>query len=205
MAAHQIKDPIPMGERDHRITLGAKLIEIKIDCIMMEDKFYVFLTAKRKYGDSAASLKFPRGSPLKLAKLFLQSCADFITSCREKTLPKLAVQATLYYAQIARLYETSGPSDSKDRETVAQYHEKAKALLEEAEKLCEKGFKDAQLLLQAVKDSLKLLQKEWYAEITTQEREAIRKAMVSGPQGIASHSGHWYNCVNGHLFTIGEC
>jgi hypothetical protein len=71
-------------------------------------------------------------------------------------------------------------------------------LLEEAEKLCETAFKDAQFLLQAVKDSLKLLQKEWYEEITTDERDAIRKAMLSGPQGIASHSGHWYNCVNGH-------
>lgn len=41
--------------------------------------------------------------------------------------------------------------------------------------------------------------------MTTEEIEAIKKAMLSGPRGIASHSGHWYNCVNGHPFAIGEC
>jgi hypothetical protein len=111
-------------------------------------------------------------------------------NCKEKTLPKLAVEASLCFARITRHHETFGPSDSKDREIAANYHEKAKALLEEAEKLCEKGFKDAKSLLRVLKDSLKLLQKEWYEDITAEECDAIRKAMVSGPQGIASHSVH---------------
>jgi hypothetical protein len=40
--------------------------------------------------------------------------------------------------------------------------------------------------------------KEWYEEVTTEEIEAIKAAMVSGSQGIATHPGHWYNCKNGH-------
>lgn len=205
LAALKLRDITPTGERDHRITLGAKMMEIKIDCITMEDKFRVLSAAKAKYGDSAASLTFSGGSPLILIRLFLQSCADFIANCSEKALPKLAVEASLYYARIARLFETSGLSNPKDREMATQYHGKAKTLLEGAEKLCEQGFRDADTLLQAVSASLKLLQKEWYEEVTAEELEAIKKAMVSGSRGIATHSGHWYNCVNGHPVRLAPC
>jgi len=181
------------------------MIEIKIDCITMEDKFRVLSAANAKYGDSAASLTFSGGSPLILTRLFLQSCADFIANCSEKALPKLAVQASLYYVRIARLFEISGLSNYKDREMATKYHEKAKTLLEVAEKLCEQGFRDVDILLQAVSESLKLLQKEWYEEVTAEELEKIKKAMVSGPRGIAAHSGHWYNCVNGHPVRLAPC
>ncbi|KAL4954401.1 hypothetical protein BDW69DRAFT_183532 [Aspergillus filifer] len=30
-------------------------------------------------------------------------------------------------------------------------------------------------------------------------------AMVSGRVGMATHSGHWYNCENGHPFAVGKC
>ncbi|KAH8689897.1 NFX1-type zinc finger-containing protein 1 [Talaromyces proteolyticus] len=205
LGALKLKDITPTGERDHRITLGAKMIEIKIDCITMEDKFRVLSAAKAKYGDSATSLTFSGNSPLMLIKGFFQSCEDLINKCSEKALPKLAVEASLYYARIVRLFETSGLSDPKDREMAIKHHESAKTLLEGAEKLCEQGFQAADTLLQAVRESLKSLQKDWYEEVTVEEVEAIKKAMVSGPRGIATHSGHWYNCANGHPFAIGEC
>ncbi|RYP08152.1 hypothetical protein DL764_002059 [Monosporascus ibericus] len=179
LAALKLKDTTPTGERDHRITLGAKMMEIKIDCITMEDKFRVLSAAKAKYGDSAASLSFSGGSPLILTRPFLKSCADFITNCSENALPKLAVEASLYYARIARLFETSGLSNPKDRAMATKYDEKAKTLLEGAEKLCERGFRNANTLLQAVNESLKLLQKEWYEEVTAEELEAIKKAMFA--------------------------
>ena len=179
------------------------MIEIKIDYITMEDKFRVLSAVKATYGDSAASLTFPGGSPLKLTGPFLQSCTDFITRCGERALPKLAVEASLSFARIARLFETSGLSSSKHREMATKYHDQAKTLLEGAEKLCEQGFRDADTLLQAVKESFKFLQKEWYEGVTADELEAIKKAMVSGSRGIATHSGHWYNCINGHPVCLG--
>jgi hypothetical protein len=39
---------------------------------------------------------------------------------------------------------------------------------------------------------------EWYEKVTADELAAIKAAMVGGPGGIATHSGHWYNCQNGH-------
>ena len=49
-----------------------------------------------------------------------------------------------------------------------------------------------------MRESVKLLGKEWYEDVTAEELDAVKAAMVSGPQGINTHSGHWYNCVNGH-------
>jgi hypothetical protein len=42
------------------------------------------------------------------------------------------------------------------------------------------------------------MKKQWYEEVTAEEINAIKAAMVSGSQGIATHSGHWYNCENEH-------
>ncbi|KAI9789611.1 MAG: hypothetical protein M1816_005920 [Peltula sp. TS41687] len=121
LAALKLKDTPPTGERDHRITLGAKM-EIKIDCITMEDKFRVLSAANAlKYGDSAASLTFSGGSPLILTMLFLQSCADFITNCSEKALLKLAVEASLYYANRGSV--SISTKDCELRRVVSQYFE----------------------------------------------------------------------------------
>ncbi|KAL2174062.1 uncharacterized protein P884DRAFT_280455 [Thermothelomyces heterothallicus CBS 202.75] len=44
-----------------------------------------------------------------------------------------------------------------------------------------------------------------YEEVTPAEIAAIKAAMVRGAGGLATHSGHWYTCRNGHPFAIGEC
>jgi hypothetical protein len=70
--------------------------------------------------------------------------------------------------------------------------------LEKAAEICAQGFENARELLKAVDESIKLLRKEWYEEVTAEEIAAVKLAMVSGSGGIATHSGHWYNCANGH-------
>jgi hypothetical protein len=74
----------------------------------------------------------------------------------------------------------------------------AKAMLEKATEMCAQGFENADKLLKAVEESVKLLRKEWYEDVTAEEIATIKAAMVSGPGGIDTHSGHWYNCMNGH-------
>ncbi|KAH6616003.1 hypothetical protein B0J18DRAFT_403352 [Chaetomium sp. MPI-SDFR-AT-0129] len=44
-----------------------------------------------------------------------------------------------------------------------------------------------------------------YEAVSPAEIAAIKRAMVNGPEGFATHSGRWYTCVNGHPFAIGEC
>jgi hypothetical protein len=185
-------------ERDHRIILGAQMIRIKLDGIAIEDRYRVFSAAKPTFGDSATPLAFSKGSPSISTRSFLESCAQFVTDCNEKALPRLAVEASLYYARVARLFKTAGLLDPEDRDMADEYHHNAMKLLEGAEELCVRGFRNADTLSQAVSELLKLSQKGWHEPITKAELEAIKRAMVSGPKGIASHSGHWYNCANGH-------
>jgi hypothetical protein len=70
--------------------------------------------------------------------------------------------------------------------------------LERARGLCDKKFQNAELLREAIDASIKRLRMEWHEEVTADELAAIKAAMVGGPGGIATHSGHWYNCQNGH-------
>lgn len=37
-----------------------------------------------------------------------------------------------------------------------------------------------------------------YEEVTPEELAYIKIAMVGGRGGMATNSGHWYNCINGH-------
>ena len=201
----ELQDAPLSGHCDHRVTLGTKLLEIKAGCITLEDKYLVFSAARAKYGDSSDSLRFPGGSLVTLSTAFLDFIAGFISECREKALPKLNVEASLYHVRVARLFRMCGPYDPTIRETAARYENDAMKLLEGAANLCEQGFRDADKLLQAVNDSFKLFQRESYEEVTAEELEAIKKAMVSGPSGMATHSGHWYNCINGHPVRHAVC
>lgn len=40
-----------------------------------------------------------------------------------------------------------------------------------------------------------------YNPVTSDEMRAVVSAMTADFQG----TGHWYRCVNGHPFTVGEC
>lgn len=203
LASLSIRDTVPLVERDRRVTLGGRMIQIKAECIVLEDKFSIAGALKSAF--SAETAKLPGGSPDKLTKPFLQICATFITDCNTESLPKLAVEATLYFARIAWLYQSSGLSDNSDKEKATEYVKEARELLEGALELCKRPFQNAEQLKKAAEESIKLLRREWYEVVTPEELAAIKQAMVSGLRGIATHSGHWYNCVNGHPFAIGEC
>ncbi|KIW10744.1 hypothetical protein PV08_10043 [Exophiala spinifera] len=187
-------------ERDRRIALGGRLTQIKADCIVLEDKFCIVEAT----GLSANTLKLPGGSPEKMTKPYLQVCAMFIKDCNVGNLAKLAVEASLYFARIVRLYRSCRLAKS-DSGASEDYSKQARELLEQAVELCKQPFQNAEQLRAAAEESIKLLQREWYEAVSSEELDAIKRAMVSGPGGIATHSGHWYNCIRGHPFAIGEC
>ncbi len=201
-----LQDSVQPVERDRRITLGGRALQIKAECIVLEDKFIV-VKALKSSNPASESKKLPGGSPHALTKPYLERCDEFIAASKVEKLPKLAVEASLYFARIAHAYQTSGLAANGDRERAARHIEDAKRLLENTANMCdEHPFQDAERLKHVVKDSIKMLLTEWYEEISPTELAAIKQAMVSGPRGIVSHSGHWYNCINGHpvcnLFLI---
>lgn len=59
----------------------------------------------------------------------------------------------------------------------------ARELLEKALELCKQPFQNAEQLKMAVEESIKLLGREWYEAVTSEELAAIKQAMVSGPGG----------------------
>ncbi|KAH7414422.1 hypothetical protein DE146DRAFT_673990 [Phaeosphaeria sp. MPI-PUGE-AT-0046c] len=169
---------------DERIEHGACLLQLRIQGLVLEDKFEIIRLMKAKF------------SP---------NCSNVIEGCNNTNLPKLAVEATLYYSRIARALSALGTAKDEDRKIVEKFRQTSKDLLGKATELCELPFRGARCLAEAVDKSLKLLGRDFYAEVTKEEIEAIKRAMVGGPGGIATHSGHWYNCANGHPFAIGEC
>ncbi|KAJ4399128.1 hypothetical protein N0V91_009660 [Didymella pomorum] len=183
-------------DRDQRITLGGRLYHLKVRQSTLNDKFELLR------GFKSSSISFPGGSPIDRSGSFLSDCEQLIKVCKDANSPNLAVEATMYYANIARQLGMSGTAVTSQ---IARIRESAKALLEDAEKMCGSAFQGRDQLKVGIEQSLHLLGREFYAEVTKEEIEAIKRAMVSGRGGIGTHSGHWYNCENGHPFAIGEC
>ena len=191
-----VTNSISAVPRDRRVTLGGRATQLQAGCVILTDSLSIALLLKSE--PAGSSFKVPGGSPEKLTKLFFKTCATFIDECDVENLPKLGVEARLYYARMARSYESYCRSTKTNVNQVSTYVKDAKAMLEIAEELCKRPFGNAERLRHAVRESVKLLGKEWYEEVTAEELAAVKAAMVSGPQGINTHSGHWYNCANGH-------
>jgi hypothetical protein len=183
---------------DQRIKHGGHLLHIKMQCLVLEDKFEIVDLVKVKFPVDVLPSDFLGSALVTQAGTFLNLCIQLIDGCNKDKLPRLAVESTLYYSRIARSLGSSGLVNDSDRKTMENHREMAKELLEQAAKLCEQPFKDSKILAEAVDHSLKLLGKEFYAEVTKEEIESIKAAMVSGRGGIATNSGHWYECVNRH-------
>jgi len=179
------------------------MVQIKTEFFILDDKFIIAQALKSI--PTKTSIKIPGGAPGLLTVPFFQSCKNFIDECKVENLPKLAVEVSLFYASIARLFESFCQSGKMDLEKAAIHLEIAKQLLEDAREVCKQPFQNAESLRNAVEESIRLMKKQWYEEVTAEEIKSIKAAMVSGSQGIATHSGHWYNCENGHPFAIGEC
>jgi hypothetical protein len=196
---------------DRQVTLGAGLVRIKVRDLMLRDK-----VALNRLGCS----KFDNLDQVSLNKLildFLKSAQDLISQAQEANLPRIVIQGTLAYTSIGRLYSppvsrlptvvcitsSNGKGSCKtelslDRGTL---RETARSLLDNAVDLLNSSashLPDADTLRPAMEAMRRLFEESRYEKVTADEVEAIRAAMVSGPRGIASHSGHWYNCINGH-------
>lgn len=196
MANMTVTDAALVLPRDRRVTMGGRMVQIKTEFFILDDKFIIAQALKST--TTKSSIKIPGGASDLLAVPFFQSCKSFIEECKFENLPKLAVEVSLFYASIACSFESFCHSGKMNLEKAAVYTAMAKQLLEEAREVCQQPFQNAESFRNAVEETIRRMKKEWYEEVTAEEINAIKAAMVSGSQGIASHSGHWYNCENGH-------
>lgn len=220
MATLTVEDSILPVERDRRVILGGRAEKLKTEYITLVDKFEI--SGVLRFTTSTSSIKISGGAPDQLVKPFFQKCQKFMVDCVVENFTKLAVEAALYYGTIARLYRSSCGSKIDAVKPSTEYIKTAQELLKQALELCNQPFQNSDVFRKAVDDSIKLLGREWYEQVTTEEIAAVKAAMVSGRGGIATHAGHWYNCQNGHpvsqstgsllvafanvkQFAIGEC
>ncbi|KAL3444860.1 hypothetical protein BJX65DRAFT_319748 [Aspergillus insuetus] len=189
-----IKNHVTDSSPDHRIVTGGNVKLLKLHYTFIN---YLLQLAKSHRHVAATEA-------VDDARKLLSSIESFVVDPLSKSFPAMIVEVRLYYAEIALLLRTHRGVPGMETETTA-YGVKAKEYLQEAERLCDKGFRNADELLKTVKKLLKLLDEKWYEEVTSKELEGIKLAMVSGHGGISTHSGHWYNCENGHPFAVGEC
>lgn len=200
MSNMKLAESAPILSRDRRITLGGQAALLKAYYIILSDRFPIVQALK--LSPLAGSVNITLGMPDQLAKGFFNACKETICRCNTDNLPKLAVETSIYFARIARLFDSycraTESDSSKDLDVIAE----AKKLLDCALLLCDHPFQNADVLRTAVEECMNALRKEWYEEVTAEEIAAIKAAMVSGGGGFATHSGHWYNCERGHPVSL---
>ncbi|KAG8531640.1 uncharacterized protein KY384_003271 [Bacidia gigantensis] len=154
---------------------------------------------------SSATLDLPSEPPgpdVQLVNDFLATCDSFIAECGIEKLPKLDVEARLFYGRDVRLYNgsTFGGEDGETRG--GEYVNAARFFIEGAIELCRQPFHIVDVLRTVAEEVQRALGREWYDPVSAQELEAGKSAMVSGSHGLATHSGYWYNCHNGHPVSL---
>lgn len=194
-----ITETVPIIPRDHRITMGGSLIALHVDSILLLDSFRFSQQLQSTVAGSAIkSIKNPEFSGDPKPHEFIKSYNLFIEQCSTQTLPKFSVEAALLFARVAHAFQSYSHSIKTNIDGSSNFIKAATEVLDSAMDLCTQPFENVEKLRCAVEESLKLLGREWYEPVTAEEMRAIRDAMVGGRGGMATHSGHWYNCVRGH-------
>lgn len=193
IAALSIDNHVPNLSPDQRIVTGS---QVKLLKLQYTDITNLLELSKLPHSNLGSDMTLTR------IRRFLKSSEEFIDNPVSESFPRMTIEVELYYAKIAFLHRSYRQTVQPGEPDTTNYITKAKEYLEKAEQLCAKGFQGADSLLKAIQESIKLLGKEWYEKVTTEELEAIKLAMVSGRGGIGTHSGHWYNCENGHPVRV---
>ena len=166
------------------LILGGQLAQLAAHCVILEDKL-------------SLAIMF-RGKLTKPIDEFFGQCTSFIPECFNNDQPKLATEATIIMARIAGAYSTSNRVGA-DIDGILRHTASAQEHLLDAQKRCDE-MGDRIRILGNLPQQLETLIKTLpsYNKLTPAELDSIKSALTSGRDGIEKHSGHWYQCSNGH-------
>ena len=196
-----VADSVPPIARDRRVTFGGRAAHLRAESIIINDRLNMAQILEAT--PDGTSIKLPGGAPEQHVKQFFKTCEEFITTCTAENLPKLSVEASLHHASTARSYESyCRAAKNQNVKHASERVQTAKEILAKAKEICDLKFQNADALRKAVEESIKLLGREWYEDVSAEEIAAVKKAMISSRDSFATHSGHWYNCANGHPVSL---
>ncbi|KAK5661070.1 hypothetical protein OQA88_10960 [Cercophora sp. LCS_1] len=199
LAINDDNDQTMIPAPDKQIILHGHQLLLSVGMVILQDQ--VTITKKSPTGSVTRA---PFNIPKRVDTL-LKGYHGLIQQAIEEKLLRVTVRGIIGYARVMAAAHSSRSLCFAKGSKPEQYVNTARALLDAGVKLCN-GSIDTDGSMQAELEDLQgLLRREWYEEVTEEEIRAIKSAMVSGPGGISTHSGHWYKCQNGHVFAIGEC
>lgn len=127
-------------------------------------------------------------------------CENLIQDSRSRQQPAQEVEGLLYHARFIAL-ERGRSANLSDAEMTILV-DLARVQLHLARTICNGHPGQTAGMLSEVSEAEKMLRDStFYAPVTNVEKAAVYAAMAQSFQG----TGHWYYCVNGHPFTVGEC
>jgi hypothetical protein len=131
---------ISMASRDQRVILGGRVVQLKVEFVILADKLEMVRNFE-SIPDNSINLQVPGSDPAQLATSFFESCGELISECDAENLPRSSVEARLYYGRIARLYQSySFAAKSPDIHKAMEHVECAKTILVEAKDFLRSGF-----------------------------------------------------------------
>ena len=186
--------PAPRGQGivsavDKQVTLKARLVQNQVKELVCRD----MLGRRRDDEKNRRTRGIVRGE-------CLPRCAVLAQEAMAATLPRVTVAAILTYARLFMLLGQDGAPGAGEGEKVKSVPWDREELLERlgyAVSLCN-DLSGGDGLRKVVEGMTQVVRDKWYEEVTPEEIVAIKAAMVSGSAGLATNSGHWYNCANGH-------
>jgi len=127
-----------------------------------------------------------------------RDCEMLMRESQQKKQPTNEVEGLLFWARFVALERGVTENQDPASELVVQ----AQQYLQTARDLCKVYPGQTKGMLEEVDDVLRMLREStFYATVTNEEKAAVYAAMANELRG----TGHWYYCVYGHPFTVGEC
>ncbi|KAI1768094.1 hypothetical protein GGR53DRAFT_35773 [Hypoxylon sp. FL1150] len=136
----------------------------------------------------------------------IMDCRILAEQSKATKHPRQEAEACLYSAQLftfsRALISAEDSSEAKHEERAEELKKLASDQLAAARQLVEKHSSQTHGIKAEIEAVEKMLRDGvFYNAVSADEMRAVYEAMTREFSG----TGHWYTCVNGHPFTVGEC
>ncbi|WXC40389.1 hypothetical protein QX201_000227 [Fusarium graminearum] len=173
---------------DDQLLLGARLVILEAQQIQLMDAFMVSKSKGKKLHKNALDLP--------CMDEWFKTCLAIMKDAMDVKLNRIVIATILGLAKIARgdAWTAKPEARSKSARKESMRIKAARELLPIAVDCCSK-LGDNDVLKKRVGDMVELYEPR-HEEVTPEELASIRSAMVTGPHGMATHSGHCLRSEN---------